>query len=138
MLVCTAQARSHHSAKCSYTHWCIPIVDLTLTPLLLLLPPQAIFSHSREVDPVLVQKAVMAVLRLCTRLLPYKPDITASLVKGGCSDPWPLRHMIWDTDNQVPPACFDVAWVMAAPAVGVLMPCMALTAYNYGSGCVQV
>jgi hypothetical protein len=44
--------------------------------------PQAIFSHSREVEPVLVQKAVMAVLRLCTRLLPYKPDITASLVKG--------------------------------------------------------
>jgi len=43
---------------------------------------QTIFSCSREVEPVLVQKAVMAMMRLCQRLLPYKPDITESLVKG--------------------------------------------------------
>lgn len=29
-----------------------------------------------------MQKAVMAMLRLCQRLLPYKTDITESLVKG--------------------------------------------------------
>ncbi|GFH07779.1 SEC7 domain-containing protein, partial [Haematococcus lacustris] len=43
---------------------------------------QSIFSHSRDVHPMLVQKAVMAVMRLCQRLLPYKPDITDDLVKG--------------------------------------------------------
>lgn len=43
---------------------------------------QAIFTHSREVDPVLVQKAIMAVMRLCLRLLPYKPHISDSLVRG--------------------------------------------------------
>ena len=47
-------------------------------------PPfsQSIFSNSRDVDPALVQKAIMAMLRLCQRLLPYKTDISEPLMKG--------------------------------------------------------
>ncbi|GLC38754.1 hypothetical protein PLESTM_000772100 [Pleodorina starrii] len=42
-----------------------------------------IFSHSKECDQVLVQKAIMAMLRLCQRLLPYKAaDISEPLMKG--------------------------------------------------------
>ncbi len=46
---------------------------------------QAIFTASREVDPGLVQKAIMAVMRLCQRLLPYKSDISAPLLAGACA-----------------------------------------------------
>ena len=45
-------------------------------------PSQSIFSNSRDVDPALVQKAIMAMLRLCQRLLPYKTDISEPLMKG--------------------------------------------------------
>ncbi|GFR51100.1 hypothetical protein Agub_g13429 [Astrephomene gubernaculifera] len=42
-----------------------------------------IFQHSRECDTVLVQKAVMAMMRLCQRLLPYKAaDISEPLMRG--------------------------------------------------------
>ena len=44
--------------------------------------PQSIFSNSRDVDPALVQKAIMAMLRLCQRLLPYKTDISEPLMRG--------------------------------------------------------
>ncbi|EFJ51864.1 hypothetical protein VOLCADRAFT_87471 [Volvox carteri f. nagariensis] len=44
---------------------------------------QTILSHSRECEPVLVQKAIMAMLRLCQRLLPYKAaDISEPLMRG--------------------------------------------------------
>ena len=46
------------------------------------LPSQCIFSNSKDVDPSLVQKAIMAMLRLCQRLLPYKTDISEPLMKG--------------------------------------------------------
>jgi hypothetical protein len=44
---------------------------------------QTIFQHSRECDTVLVQKAIMAMMRLCQRLLPYKAaDISEPLMRG--------------------------------------------------------
>ncbi|MEW5304445.1 MAG: hypothetical protein WDW36_007055 [Sanguina aurantia] len=43
---------------------------------------QNIFSHSKDVDIVLVQKAIMAMLRLCQRLLPYKTDSSEPLMRG--------------------------------------------------------
>lgn len=44
---------------------------------------QIIFQHSRECDQVLVQKAIMAMMRLCQRLLPYKAaDISEPLMRG--------------------------------------------------------
>ncbi|GIL44250.1 hypothetical protein Vafri_1768 [Volvox africanus] len=44
---------------------------------------QVIFCHSRDCEPVLVQKAIMAMLRLCQRLLPYKAaDISEPLMRG--------------------------------------------------------
>ncbi|KXZ43437.1 hypothetical protein GPECTOR_90g523 [Gonium pectorale] len=44
---------------------------------------QTILSHSRECAAVLVQKAVMAMMRLCQRLLPYKAaDISEPLMRG--------------------------------------------------------
>ncbi|PNW80894.1 hypothetical protein CHLRE_07g334100v5 [Chlamydomonas reinhardtii] len=42
-----------------------------------------IFQHSRECDTVLVQKSIMAMMRLCQRLLPYKAaDISEPLMRG--------------------------------------------------------
>lgn len=44
---------------------------------------QTIFQHSRECDTVLVQKSIMAMMRLCQRLLPYKAaDISEPLMRG--------------------------------------------------------
>ncbi len=55
--------------------------------------PQAIFSSSKEVDASLVQKAIIAMMRLCLRLLPYKADISEPLLKGGwtCGAIWVMR-----------------------------------------------
>ena len=53
-----------------------------MPPLLTLSLLQNIFSSSRDVDPALVQKAIMAMMRLCQRLLPYKADISEPLMKG--------------------------------------------------------
>ncbi|KAG2488975.1 hypothetical protein HYH03_012417 [Edaphochlamys debaryana] len=42
-----------------------------------------VFQHSNVCDTVLVQKAIMAMMRLCQRLLPYKAaDISEPLMRG--------------------------------------------------------
>lgn len=93
--VCHVRVRVRHPERdmrhvCPRVHALTPALARTprmtahapLTPTLVCARAQAIFSNSREVEPVLVQKAVMAMMRLCQRLLPYKPDIAESLIKG--------------------------------------------------------
>ena len=67
--------------------------------------PQTIFQYSKECDTVLVQKAIMAMMRLCQRLLPYKAaDISEPLMRG--------IQLLSLVDEQVGPlAAYVFTWV---------------------------
>ena len=45
------------------------------------LPPQAII-RGKGVDARVVEGAAVGILRLCQRLLPYKPDVAEPLLRG--------------------------------------------------------
>eukprot|EP00798_Chlamydomonas_sp_ICE-L_P006642 gene6642-3299_t len=69
---------------------------------------QKIFGCSGDVDPALVQKAIMAMMRLCQRLLPYKADMSEALMKGIQLVSLVESQVAWDTATTIAEEILDL------------------------------